>query len=70
MPTTSALNDPVQETIDDLKYSLAKRVPRMMRGFTITTNCGDIYIDPQFAESFRNLAADVLQYQLNRLIRL
>jgi hypothetical protein len=70
MPATTTLKDPVQETIDDLKYSIAKRVPRMMRGFTITTNCGDIHIDPEFAEAFRNLATDILQDKLNRLIRL
>ncbi|WP_373693268.1 DUF6444 domain-containing protein [Desulfobulbus sp.] len=69
-PLTGARSPRATETIDDLKYPLAKRVPRMMRGFTITTNCGDIHIDPQFAEAFRNLATDVLQYQLNRLIRL
>lgn len=70
MPTTSALNDPVQKTIDDLKYSLAKRVPNMMGGFMIQTMYGDILIDPPLAEAFRNLAADVLQNQLNKLIRL
>ncbi|MDD2467125.1 MAG: hypothetical protein PHI97_24310 [Desulfobulbus sp.] len=70
MPATAAQKDPVQETIEDLQYSLAKRVPRMMRGFTITTNCGDIHIDPEFSEAFRNLAADVLRYELNKLITL
>ncbi len=48
-----------------LKYALSKQVPDMLRGFTIHTNYGDIEIEPEFAEAFRNLAADVLQYQLN-----
>jgi len=56
-----------QEKIVSLRYSLAKRVPDMMRGFIIKTNYGEIYIDPEYAEAFRNLAADVLQYKLNKL---
>ncbi|NCU32860.1 MAG: hypothetical protein EOM23_08020 [Candidatus Moranbacteria bacterium] len=51
--------------IQQLKYALSKQVPDMLRGFTIHTNYGDIEIEPEFAEAFRNLAADVLQYQLN-----
>ncbi len=51
--------------IQQIKYALSKQVPDMMRGFTIHTNYGDIEIDPEFAEAFHNLAADVLQYQLN-----
>ncbi len=51
--------------IQQLKYALSKQVPDMMRGFTIHTNYGDIEIDAEFAEAFRDLAADVLQYQLN-----
>jgi len=51
--------------IQELRYSLVRRVPEMMRGFSITTNYGEIVIEPEFAEAFRNLAADTLQYQLN-----
>ncbi len=51
--------------LNELNYSLDKRVPDMLRGFTITTCYGEINIEPEFAEAFRNLAADVLQYQLN-----
>jgi len=54
-----------QDATQELRYSLAKRVPAMIRGFAITTNYGEIEIEPEFAEAFRNLAADVLQYQLN-----
>lgn len=70
MPTTSALNDPVQETIDDLKYSLAKRVPNMMGGFTIQTMYGDIHIDSEFAEHFQILVKTILNRRLNKLITL
>lgn len=55
------------QTIQKLKYALSKQVPDMTRGFTIHTNYGEIEIEPEFAEAFRNLAADVLQYQLNKL---
>lgn len=57
--------DSNQVAIAELRYSLAKRIPDMLRGFTITTCYGEINIEPEFAEAFRNLAADVLQYQLN-----
>lgn len=57
--------DSNQVNITELRYSLDKRVPDMLRGFTITTCYGEINIEPEFAEAFRNLAADVLQYQLN-----
>lgn len=53
--------------IRQLRYALSKQVPDMLRGFTIHTNYGDIEIGPEYAEAFRNLAADVLQYQLNML---
>lgn len=52
--------------LQDLKYSLAKRVPAMMRGFVICTNYGDIFVDEEWAEPFRNLAFDVLMCQLNQ----
>ena len=51
-----------------LQQALAEQVPDMLNGFIITTNFGSINIEPEFAEAFRNLAADVLQYQLNRTI--
>jgi len=64
---TSHLPTDQTDHIQELKYSLSKRVPDMLRGFSITTCYGEININPEFAEAFRNLAADVLQYQLNLL---
>lgn len=58
--------DSHQVAIAELRYSLDKRIPDMLRGFTITTCYGEINIDPEYAEAFRNLAFEVLQYQLNR----
>ena len=62
--TQEAAMQPTPE-IQKLEYALSKQVPDMLRGFTIHTNYGDIEIEPEYAEAFRNLAADVLQYQLN-----
>lgn len=71
MPTQQpCLESPDQQTINNLRYSLNAHVPDMDRGFTITTNYGEFTIDAEFAEAFQKLAADVLQYQLNKLIKL
>ncbi len=35
---------------DDLEYSLAKRVPDMESGFSISTNYGELFIDADEAE--------------------
>jgi len=59
---------PKDESLETLKAALAQQVPDMMNGFIIKTNSGNINIDSEFAEAFRNLAADVLQYRLNRTI--
>lgn len=56
-----------QEKIRDLRYALNAQIPDMIHGFTITTTYGEFAIDAEFSESFRNIAADVLQYQLNKL---
>ena len=64
MPTIRTY--PKYESLATLRQSLAEQVPDMLNGFIITTNFGNINIDPEFAEVFRNLAADVLQYQLNQ----
>jgi hypothetical protein len=56
-----------QESICDLKQALKYHVPDMILGFTIVTQFGEIKIEPEFSEAFRNLAADVLQYRLNKL---
>ncbi|MDD2468335.1 MAG: hypothetical protein PHI97_30515, partial [Desulfobulbus sp.] len=48
--------------------ALSEQVPDMLNGFIITTSFGSINIDAEFAEAFRNLAADVLQYQLNQIV--
>ena len=65
MPTVRTY--PKDKALETLKTALAEQVPDMLNGFIITTNFGSINIDAEFAEAFRNLAADVLQYQLNRV---
>ena len=42
-----------------LQQALAEQVPDMLNGFIITTNFGSINIEPEFAEAFRNLAAEI-----------
>ncbi len=64
--TATIRSYPKDDHIQQLKYALSKQVPDMSRGFTITTCYGEINIDPEYAEPFRNLAFEVLQYQLNR----
>jgi len=64
MPTITSTDEP---TIKKLKYALTRQVPDMMSGFTIHTNYGDIQIGSDYAEAFRNLTADILQYELNKL---
>ena len=66
MPTVRTYQK--DKALETLKTALAEQVPDMLNGFVITTNFGSINIEPEFAEAFRNLAADVLQYQLNRTI--
>jgi len=63
MPTVRTY--PKDKALETLKTALAEQVPDMLNGFVITTNFGSINIEPEFAEAFRNLAADILQYQLN-----
>jgi hypothetical protein len=65
MPTVRTY--PKDKALETLKTALAEQVPDMLNGFIITTNFGSINIEPEYAEAFRNLAADVLQYQLNRI---
>lgn len=75
MPTIAAKETTMQTlclsvdelTIEKLKYALSCQVPDMMSGFTIHTNYGDIQIGSDYAEAFRNLTADILQYELNKL---
>lgn len=59
-----------QKTIQNLRYALNAQIPDMIHGFTISTSYGEFIIDPEFSEAFRNLAADVLQFQLNKLTML
>ena len=66
MPTVR--NYPKDKALEALKTALAEQVPDMLNGFITTTNFGSINIEPEYAEAFRNLAADVLQYRLNRTI--
>lgn len=68
-PTAPAIRIyPKDASLETLKAALAQQVPDMMNDFIIKTNFGNINIDSEFAEAFRNLAADVLQYLLNRTI--
>ena len=49
---------------DCLSYALAKQVPAMTRGFTISTSYGDIQIDAEDAEPFHRLAKLMLNQKL------
>lgn len=49
---------------DTLSYALAKQVPAMARGFTISTSYGDIQIDADDAEPFQRLAKLMLNQKL------
>ncbi len=49
---------------DRLSYALAKQVPAMERGFTISTNYGDIEIAAEDAEQFQRLAKRMLNQKL------
>ena len=42
--------------LDRLAYDLAKKVPDMKRGFTISTSYGDLYVWDEDAELFAALA--------------
>ena len=49
----------------DLSYSLAKRVPDMERGFTISTSYGDIVIEPgRHADAIASAVCRSLEIQL------
>ncbi|KIX68477.1 hypothetical protein [Burkholderia pseudomallei] len=47
-------------TIDALRYALAKQVPDMERGFTIQTSYGELKIDAEDADHFAALARVIL----------
>lgn len=53
-----------------LSYALAKQVPAMARGFTISTSYGDIEVSPDghhntfYVEAFQRLARLMLNQQL------
>lgn len=51
-----------------LSYAMAKQVPAMERGFTISTNYGDIWIDAEDAEPFQRLAKLMLNQKLANAI--
>lgn len=53
---------------DSLSYALAKQVPAMARGFTISTSYGDIEVDAEDAEQFQRLAKLMLNQQLANAI--
>lgn len=60
------LTTPEPAMMEYLKHNLENCVPEMANGFIISTIHGDFYISKEYAEPFRNLAYEVLQYQLNR----
>lgn len=53
---------------DTLSYALAKQVPAMARGFTISTSYGDIEIASDDAEAFQRLAKLMLNQKLANAI--
>lgn len=53
---------------DTLSYALAKQVPAMERGFTISTSYGDIEIAADDAEAFQRLAKMMLNQKLANAI--
>ncbi|KWE77265.1 hypothetical protein WL78_00445 [Burkholderia ubonensis] len=53
-------------TVDALRYALAKQVPAMERGFTIQTSYGDLVIDAEDAGRFAALARVILGDKLAR----
>ena len=53
---------------DTLSYALAKQVPAMERGFTISTSYGDIEVAAEDAEAFQRLAKLMLNQKLANAI--
>ena len=53
---------------DPLNYALAKQVPAMERGFTISTSYGDIEVAADDAEAFQRLAMLMLTQKLANAI--
>ncbi len=53
---------------DTLSYALAKQVPAMERGFTISTSYGDIEVAADDAEAFQRLAKRMLTQKLANAI--
>ena len=51
-----------------ISYALAKQVPAMERGFTISTSYGDIQIDAEDTEAFQRLAKLMLTQKLTNAI--
>ncbi len=51
-----------------ISYALAKQVPAMARGFTISTSYGDIRIEADDAEPFQRLAKLMLNQKLANAI--
>ena len=51
-----------------LSYALAKQVPAMARGFTISTSYGDIEVAADDAEAFQRLAKLMLTQKLANAI--
>ena len=49
--------------IDQISYALSKQVPDMLRGFTISTNYGDLHISAKDASPFAARAKGLLEKQ-------
>ena len=52
-----------------LSYALAKRVPDMARGFTISTGYGDIEVSGPLARQIQALVRDALATELSQVKR-
>ena len=52
---------------DDLRYALAKQVPDMARGLTISTRYGDLQIDGDDAVRVAALVERLLRKKLGRV---
>lgn len=52
--------------VENLQYSLAKRVPSMDRGFQISTNYGEIHIDSEEGQAIITAVRKLLERKLAR----
>lgn len=55
--------------VENLEYSLAKRVPNMDRGFQISTDYGDISIDSEEGQAIIAAVRKLLERKLARALK-